>query len=93
MFTERTIHKVGRIDQIVRDYFKNNPSVKDVPEKDLMQLFIEKGIFNKDYSRPGLTIRRLLRQLDADNRLSLVILKGGHQRTSDLETGRRLDHV
>lgn len=72
MLSEKIIHKVGRIDQIVRDYFKRNPSVKELLAKDLMQLFVEKGIFNKDYSRPGLPIRNLLRQLDAENKLSLL---------------------
>jgi hypothetical protein len=72
MLSEDTIHKTGRIDQIVRDYFNNNPSVKEVPAKDLMQLFIDKGIFNKDYLRPGLPIRNLLRKLDAENKLSLL---------------------
>ena len=71
MLTETTIHKAGRIDQVVRDYFDSNPSLKEVAAKDLMQLFIDKGIFNKDYSRPGLPIRNLLRQLDAENKLSL----------------------
>lgn len=72
MLTENTIHKVGRIDQIVRDYFKNNPSVKEVAAMDLMQLFVDNGIFNKDYTRPGLPIRNILRQLDAENKLSLL---------------------
>lgn len=72
MVTENTIHKIGRIDQIVRDYFKSNPSVKEVRAKDLMPLFIDKGIFNKDYSRSGLPMRNLLRQLDAENKLSFL---------------------
>ncbi len=73
MLTEKTIHKVGRIDQIVRDYFNSNPSVKEVAAMDLMKLFVDKGIFKKDYSRPGLPIRNLLRQLDAENKLSLLM--------------------
>jgi hypothetical protein len=72
MLTESTIHKTGRIDQVVRDFFKENPSVKEVPAKDLMKLFVDKGIFNKDYSRLGLPIRNLLRQLDDENKLSLL---------------------
>jgi hypothetical protein len=72
MLTENTIHKTGRIDQVVRDYFNSNPSVKEVAAKDLMQLFVDKDIFNKDYSRPGLPIRNLLRQLDEENKLSLL---------------------
>lgn len=36
MLSENNIHKVGRIDQIVRDYFKYNPSVSSLPAKKLM---------------------------------------------------------
>lgn len=72
MLSENTIHKAGRIDQAVRDYFNSNPSIKEVPAKDLMRLFVDKGIFNKDYSRPGLPIRNLLRELDKENKLSLL---------------------
>lgn len=70
--TENKLHKIGRIDQIVRDYFSYNPNKYEVPAKDLMGLFVEKGIFNKDYSRPGLPIRNLLRELDTENKLSLL---------------------
>jgi len=70
--TEQQIHLVGRIDQVVRDYFTKNTSVNEIHAKDLMPLFIEKGLFNKDYSRPGLPIRNLLRALDAENKLSML---------------------
>lgn len=46
--------------------------MKQVAAKELMDLFVEKGVFNKDYSRPGLPIRNLLRLLDAENMLSLL---------------------
>jgi hypothetical protein len=72
MISENTIHKAERIDQAVRDYFKSNPSIMEVSAKDLMPLFVDKDIFNKDYSRPGLPIRNLLRQLDKENKLSLL---------------------
>jgi hypothetical protein len=70
--TDKQIHKIGRIDQIVRDYFKKNPAIKEIAAKDLMTLFVANGIFNKDYSRPGLPIRNILRTLDAENKLSLL---------------------
>lgn len=72
MLSQNTIHKVGRIDQIVRDFFNENPSIREIPAKDLMPLFVQKGIFNMDYARPGLPIRNLLRQLDSENKLSLL---------------------
>ena len=70
--TENTVHKVGRIDQIVRDFFKQKTSILSIPAKDLMPLFIEHGIFSKDYSRAGLPIRNILRRLDSENKLSLL---------------------
>lgn len=70
--TEQQLHKIGRIDQVVRDFFRENPVVEEIPAKDLMQLFVDKGIFNKDYSRPGLPVRNLLRTLDAENKLGML---------------------
>lgn len=70
-FSEKKIHKTGRIDQVIRDYFEENPAVTEVMAKDLMKKFIEKGIFLKDH-RNGLPIRQLLRQLDAEKKLSLI---------------------
>jgi hypothetical protein len=66
--TENRIQLIGRIDQIVRDYFKKNKSVKEIMAKDLIPLFIEKGIFKKDH-RDGLPIRKLLRELDKEQKI------------------------
>ncbi|MCB0536987.1 MAG: hypothetical protein KDE33_05605 [Bacteroidetes bacterium] len=69
--TTYQIQKVGRIDQVVRDFFKKNPTVREVMAKDLMPLFIEKGIYSKDH-RNGLPIRNTLRMLDEENQLQLL---------------------
>ncbi len=71
MLSEKKIHKIGRIDQIVRDYFDAHPSQNEVAAKDLMALFIKKGIFKKD-NKEGKPIRDLLRELDAVNKLHLL---------------------
>jgi hypothetical protein len=65
LFSEKQLHKVGRIDRVVGDYFENNPSVTEVAAKDLMTTFIENSIFFKD------SARILLRQLDAAEKLHL----------------------
>lgn len=67
----KKLHQAGRIDQVVRDYFDSHPSVSEIPAKDLMPLFIEKGIFLKDH-RNGLPIRQLLRELDTAKQLYLL---------------------
>lgn len=53
MLTEFKIHRAGRIDQIVRDFFVKNPSVNEVLAKELMSDFILKGIFATNH-RDGL---------------------------------------
>ncbi len=37
-----------------------------------MPLFVEPGTFTKDYTRPGPTVRNLLRLTDAENKLALL---------------------
>lgn len=68
---EKKIHLIGRIDQIVRDHFLSNPTEVSILAKNLMPLFIEKDIFQKDY-REGKPIRDLLRLLDKENALHLL---------------------
>lgn len=70
-FSEKKLHRIGRIDQIVRDYFGKNKSINEIQAKDLMPLFIEKGIFLKD-ERKRLPIRKLLRELCNANKLHLL---------------------
>lgn len=65
------IQKIEKINQVVDEFFANNPGVDKVQAKDLMQLFIEAGIFTQD-QREGLPIRRVLRELDSENKLDLV---------------------
>lgn len=72
MLTNNVIHKAGRVDQIVRDYFSAHPGTDQILAKNLMPVFVEKDMFNKDYSRSGLPIRNLLRELDRANQLSLI---------------------
>ena len=64
--------KIARINEVVTDYFKNNLSVNEILAKDLMPEFIKAGIFNKDYERKGLPIRKLLRELDRNNELDKI---------------------
>ena len=71
MLSEHKIHRIGRIDQIVRDYFDAHPSLTEIPAKDLMPLFIEKGVFTIAH-RNDLPIREILRELDSTNKLHLL---------------------
>lgn len=64
--------KIARINQVVTDYFKSNPSVNKIPAMDLMSEFIKAGIFNKNSEREGLPIRKLLRELDRNNELDKI---------------------
>jgi hypothetical protein len=71
IFSEKQIHKIGRIDQVIRDFFELNPDLVEIPAKELMSIFIQKGIFYKNH-RDGLPIRNLLRDLDMEDKLFLL---------------------
>jgi hypothetical protein len=71
MLTQAIIHKAGRIDQIVRDFFEHHRSVKEISSKELMPLFISKGIFKSNH-RDRLPIRNFLRKLDSEKMLGLL---------------------
>jgi hypothetical protein len=70
MLSEYNIQKVGTIDQIVFDYFKLHPKVKEVQAKDLMEDFIKGGVFSKDY-KEGLPLRDFLKKLEDNDSLDL----------------------
>ena len=52
--------KIKKINQVLADYFEKNKGVKRIPALDMMDYFVDAGIFNMDYDRHGLPIRRVL---------------------------------
>ena len=71
VFSEKQIHKIDRIDQVIRDYFEAHPFLIEIPAKELMPIFLQKGIFYRN-DQAGLPICNLLRGLNKENRLSLL---------------------
>ena len=63
--------RICKINIILNHYFANPLNPRIVKAKDMMDLFIEEGIFNKAYNK-GLPIRNLLRSLDAKNELGKI---------------------
>ena len=61
--------RIHAINKVLKEYFEDKPNQGPIPAKEFMELFVEKGIFNQD-SKGGLPIRKLLRELDSENRLS-----------------------
>lgn len=66
-----TSEKISIINSILSEYFANPNNPRKLPAKDLMPLFIEKGVFNED-RKNGLPIRQLLRKLDENNQLGMI---------------------
>ncbi len=64
------IQKALRIKRAVKEYFDNSMETK-VQAKELMNLFIEKGVFPKNH-QDGFPIRDFLRHLDENNHLHLI---------------------
>jgi hypothetical protein len=68
--TNPDIQKALRIKRAVNEYFENT-SRTNVEAKELMNLFIKKGIFAKN-NQNGLPIRDFLRHLDENRNLHLI---------------------
>jgi hypothetical protein len=47
MLTDNMIHRAGRVDQIVRDYFFAHAGIDEILAKGLMPLFVEKACLIK----------------------------------------------
>ena len=66
-----TQERIKAINSVLRDYFADKTNPRQVPALELMGLFIDKGIFNKDH-RHGLPIRNILRKLHSEDRLHAI---------------------
>ncbi|MDO4980863.1 MAG: hypothetical protein Q4E58_08165 [Prevotellaceae bacterium] len=64
--------KIEKINQVLADFFEQNKGIKRIPAKDMMDDFVDAGIFKMDYDRAGLPIRNVLRELDKNNQLDLI---------------------
>ena len=65
--------KIVKINQVLANYFKKNNSIYEVRAKDMMDEFVKAGVFKADDEHaPGLPLRKLLRELDSTNQLSLI---------------------
>jgi hypothetical protein len=71
MLSKKAISKISRIDIVVEEYFRKNPTVWEVEAKDLMGLFVERGIFLSD-DKKGVAVRHLLVQLEEADQLCLL---------------------
>lgn len=64
--------KIEKINKVLANYFEQNKSVNQIPALDLMDEFVAAGIFKSDSERAGLPIRKMLRELDANDKLYLI---------------------
>jgi hypothetical protein len=65
------IDRLNKINEVIYNFFKVNPSLEMVRSKDLMSQFIKAGIFKNDQNK-GLPIRKILRELDRNKQLNLI---------------------
>ena len=68
--TSKDIQSTIRIKRCVTEFFEANDRSR-IQAKDLMPLFIEKGIFEANV-KDGLPIRNFLRHLEKENHLHLI---------------------
>ncbi len=70
---ENNIKKAFKIKNALNEYFELNTRISKIQAKELMPLFIQKGLFEKNH-QDGYEIRELLRQLRNKNLLKLYLM-------------------
>jgi hypothetical protein len=65
--------KIAIINEVIANYFKNNPKTEWIPVKKIMPALIEAGVFYKD-EKKGLPFRKVLRSLDKAKELNKIPL-------------------
>lgn len=63
--------EIEGINRAVELFFAENPAITVAKPKDLMPACIRVGLFSKDH-RNGLPLRKILRELDASDKLYLI---------------------
>ena len=72
-FTMANEEKVKRICEVLKAYYAEHPNESKRPALEFMDLFVQHGIFNCDSkSRPGLPLRKLMRDLDDRNECNQI---------------------
>ena len=84
ILSDKKLHKIGRINQIIREYFESNPSISEIEAKELMPVFIDRGIFYKNHC-DGTPICNLLRGLDKESKLFLL----KHVKVTKIQVNRK----
>lgn len=67
----KDISKVNLVNEVLSRFFKENPHVRRIQAKEMMDVFVKEGVFNANQA-DGIPIRRLLRALDRGNCLHLI---------------------
>ena len=63
--------KIAGINEVIADYFKNNPTTEWIPVKKIMPEMIAAGVFYRD-EKKGLPLRKVLRTLDEAKELNKI---------------------
>lgn len=73
--------KIARINEVVTDYFENNPSETKIRINKLMPDFVAAGIFEYVDKKNGQALRKFLRELKNDGKLGLIPFVEAKDRT------------
>lgn len=74
--------RISLINSVLKDYFSNPQNPRKIQAKDMMPLFIQKGVFASD-NKKGLPLRKLLRDLDEHNQLSTIPFVHAERKTKN----------
>ena len=64
--------RINAINDVLKEFFADSSNPRCIKPKVLMEILVQKGIYNKKDQRGGLPLRNLLRELNEENILKAI---------------------
>ena len=64
--------RINAINDVLKAFFADRSNPRSIKPKVLMEILVQKGIYNKKDQRGGLPLRNLLRELNEENILKAI---------------------
>ena len=64
--------RINAINKVLEEFFADSTNPRCIKPKVLMEILVQKGVYNKKDKRDGLPLRNLLRELNEENNLKAI---------------------
>lgn len=76
--------RINAINDVLKAFFADRSNPRSIKPKVLMEILVQKGIYNKKDQRGGLPLRKLLRELNEENNLKAIPYLCGEKKEKNI---------